>query len=77
MKTVRKFLAIGMAGLVLGGAMSVVAAPSAGARTYWCDQRIESMEKKSAQDYKKGKITDEEYAKIQDEIAYHKELWGC
>lgn len=77
MKAPRKFIAIGMCGIMLGGISSVMMAPAASARFYNCDQRIDTMDKKSAQDYKKGRISEAEYLKIQADIAEHREVWGC
>lgn len=77
MKVSRKVIAIGMCGIVLGITGSVMSVPTASARFYSCDQRIENMEKSSAKDYKKGKLSAEDYAKVQAEIAYHRVLWGC
>ena len=77
MKTIRKVLAVGMCGIVLGAGMSVFSASPATARYYTCDQQVKNMEKSAAKDYKKGKLSAEDYAKVQAEIAYHRELWGC
>lgn len=78
MKTIRKTIAIGLCGIMLGATMSIVGASPATARAYArCDQKIENMEKQAAKDYKKGKLSAEEYEKVQDEIAFHRTLWGC
>lgn len=78
MKAARKIVAIGMCGVMLGGIGSVMLAPSAGARVYSsCDSKIERMEAQSARDYAKGKLSAEDYERVQAEIAYHRELWGC
>ncbi|MCW2922752.1 MAG: hypothetical protein JWM98_156 [Thermoleophilia bacterium] len=78
MRKVRKIAAIGMCGLVLGGTMSVLAAPGAEGRIYsTCDQRIDNMETQAAKDYKKGKITKAQYDAVLAEVAYHRQLWGC
>lgn len=77
MKTARKFIAIGICGIMIGVVGSISTTTTATARSYNCDQRIESMEKKSARDYEKGKLSAEDYEKVQAEIAYHRELWGC
>lgn len=78
MRKVRKIAAIGMCGLVLGGTMSVLAAPGAEGRIYsTCDQRIDNMETQAAKDYKKGKITQAQYENVLAEVAYHRTLWGC
>lgn len=75
---IRKYIAIGACGLAIGGVMSVFSASPATARAYSsCDQKIEKMEKAAARDYEKGKLSAEDYEKVQAEIAYHRELWGC
>jgi hypothetical protein len=78
MKMARKMIAIAGFGLVLGVGMSVFGTAPAGARIYSsCDNKITIEEKQAAKDYAKGKITAEEYANIEAEIAYHRQLWGC
>lgn len=77
MKTIRKMAAIGACGIVLGAGMSVFSASPATARYYTCDQQVASMEKSAAKDYKKGKLSLADYEKVQAEIAYHRQLWGC
>lgn len=78
MKTIRKALAIGMCGIIVGGSMSVMGATPATAKIYRnCDKKIEQMEKQAAKDYQKGKLSAADYAKVQAEIAFHKQLWGC
>jgi hypothetical protein len=78
MKTIRKTIAIGLCGLIIGGTMSFMGAAPATARIYRnCDQKVDAMEKQAAKDYKKGKLSAEDYAKVQAEIAFHRELWGC
>jgi hypothetical protein len=77
MKRIRMTAAILACGLVIGGVASVSTAPTASAGVYWCSNKVDNMEKQSARDYAKGKITAEEYDNLQQEIAYHRELWGC
>lgn len=77
MKRIRKIIAVSICGIVIGGTMSVMTTSSATARNYSCDQRIDSMEKKAARDYAKGKISDETYLNIQAEISDHRDRWGC
>lgn len=77
MKAFRKFAAVAACGVALGVGMSAVSAAPATARFYNCDQRITSMEKQSARDYAKGKLSYEDYLKVQEEIAFHRALWGC
>jgi hypothetical protein len=78
MKQLRRMLILATCGLVLGATMSLFSAAPATARLYAkCDKKIEVMEKQAAKDYEKGKLSADDYAKVQAEIAYHRELWGC
>lgn len=78
MKTIRKTIAIGMCGIMLGGVMSVMSASPATAKIYRnCDQTIDNIGKQAARDYGKGKLSADGYAKAQSEIASHRQLWGC
>jgi hypothetical protein len=78
MKVFKRLAAIGMCGIVLGVTASMVTAgPATGRYLARCDQKITNMEKQAARDFKKGKLSAEDYAKVQAEIAYHRELWGC
>lgn len=78
MKTIRRTIAIGMCGIMMGAVMSAVGASPATGRAYLrCDQKIATMEKQAARDYAKGKLTAEQFANVQAEIAYHRQLWGC
>ena len=78
MKAVRRFVAIATCGVMIGAIMSVFAAAPATGRIYArCDQKIATMEKQAAQDFAKGKLSADDYAKVQAEIALHKTLWGC
>ena len=78
MKTIRRTIAIGMCGIMIGETMSIVGAAPATGRAYaGCDSKIAIMEKQAAKDYKKGKLTAQQYANVQAEIAYHRQLWGC
>lgn len=75
----RKLIAIGCCGLVLGGAFSVFGATTAAsARAYaTCDQQVEKAEQQAAKDYKKGKITKAQYDAAMQDIADHRQNWGC
>lgn len=78
MRKVRKIMVIGMCGLTMGGIMSVFGAEQASGRIYsTCDQKVDAMEKQAARDYKKGKLSEEDYAKVQAEVLLHRTLWGC
>ena len=78
MKAARKFLAIAVCGLTIGVAASMVATAPANARSYaTCDSKVTSMEKSAARDFARGKLSAEDYAKVQAEIALHRQLWGC
>ena len=78
MKTVRRIIAVGICGAVIGASMSVMGAAPATAKLYsGCDKKISAMEKQAAKDYARGKLTAAEYANVQAEIAYHRQLWGC
>lgn len=78
MKIIRKTIALGLCGVILGGTMSVFGASPATARIYRnCDKKIDAMERQAAKDYDKGRLSAEDYAKVQAEIAFHRELWGC
>ena len=78
MKNVRKWVAVGCCGAIIGVSMSVFSASPATAKAYArCSQEVETMEKQAAKDYKKGKLSAAQYAKVQAEIAYHRQLWGC
>lgn len=58
--------------------MASFSAAPATARLYRnCDKKIEQMEAQAAKAYSKGKLSADDYAKVQAEVAYHKELWGC
>lgn len=74
----RKIVAIGTCGLVLGGIMSTFGASTATGRAYsTCDQRAVKIEKQAARDFAKGKLSQADYDKVMQEVALHKELWGC
>lgn len=78
MKAARRIIAIGAVGVVIGTTMSMFTAAPATARLYaHCDQKIATMEKQASKDYDKGKLSAEDYDKVQQEIALHRELWGC
>lgn len=78
MKQMRRIVALGACGIMLGATASMFSAGPATARIYAkCDQKIVQMEKQAAKAYAKGKLTDAEYANIQAEIAFHRQLWGC
>lgn len=77
-KTVRKIIAIGCAGAMLGAGASIFAAAPASALLYArCDQQLDSLEAAAAAQYKKHKITEAQYAAIMAEIAQHRLDWGC
>jgi hypothetical protein len=77
-KTVRKIIAIGCAGAVLGTGASVFMASPASALIYArCDQQLSQLEAAAAAQYKKHKLTDAQYAAILAEIAQHRLDWGC
>lgn len=74
----RRMIAIGFCGIMLGTTMSMFSASPAAGRIYArCDQKVDSMEKQAARDYAKGKLSAEDYAKVQSEIDYHRTTWGC
>ncbi len=78
MKAVRKIIAVGACGIILGAGMSVFGAAPATARLYaGCDKKIEQMEKQAAKDYQRGKLSAADYEKVQAEIDFHRTLWGC
>lgn len=77
MRKLRKIAAVGFCGLMLGGLMSVYMAPSAGARSYWCDNHVENWDRKASKDLQQGKITADEFETIQVQIAEHREQHGC
>ncbi len=77
MKAFRRITTLALCGILLGSTMSVMGAAPASARFSSCDQKISNMEKQAAKDYKKGKLSADDYAKIQAEIAFHRQLWGC
>lgn len=63
---------------MIGVVMSVTSAAPATGRAYArCDTKIATMEKQAAKDFSKGKLSAADYAKVQAEIAYHRQLWGC
>lgn len=71
-------IVIGLCGIVLGAGMSIFGAAPATARLYGgCDKKIDAMERQAARDFDKGRLSAEDYAKVQAEIALHRELWGC
>lgn len=75
---IRKLIAVGTCGLVMGGVMSVFTTAPATARIYrTCDSKVATMERQAAKDYQKGVLSEEDYLKVQSEIDYHKNLWGC
>jgi hypothetical protein len=77
-KTIRKIVAIGCAGAVIGAGASVFMASPASALIYArCDQQLDTLEAQAAAQYKKHKLTDAQYAAIQAEIAQHRQAWGC
>jgi hypothetical protein len=77
MKRIRLMATILACGLVIGSVASIYTAPSASAGAYFCSNKIEKMEKDAAHDLAKGKITQDEYDKLMQEVAFHQELWGC
>lgn len=77
MKRIRMTAAVLACGLVMGSIASFYTTSNAGAAVYFCSNKIEKMEKDAAKSYEKGKITQEEFDKLQQEIAYHRELWNC
>jgi hypothetical protein len=78
MKTIRRGIAIGVCGAIIGVTMSIVTASPVTAKAYArCDTKIANMEKQAAKDFSKGKLSAADYAKVQAEIAYHRKLWGC
>ena len=77
-KTLRKVIAVGVTGAVIGGTASVFMASPASGRIYArCDQQLTSLEKAAATQYKKGKLTKAQYDAILAEIAGHRSDWGC
>lgn len=78
MKTVKRMIAIGSCGLVLGVGASVFGTAPATARFhYGCDKKIDKMEQSAAKDYAKGKMSAKDYAKAMDGVNYLRTLWGC
>lgn len=78
MKTLKKLIAIGTCGIVIGVGLSVMGTAPATARIYaGCDKKITNMENQAAKAYAKGRLSADDYARIQAEIAYHRQLWGC
>lgn len=75
---IRRYIALGFCGLMLGGVMASFSAAPATARIYrQCDKKVEKMEEQAARDYEKGKLSADDYAKVMAEVAYHRVLWGC
>ena len=78
MKTIRRTIALAFCGILLGASMSFLGAAPATAKLYaGCDNKVDAMERQAARDYEKGKLSADDYAKVQEEIALHRALWGC
>jgi len=78
MNKVRKMIAVGMLGLMLGASMSMFTASPVGARAaLYCDNQVRNEEAKAQRDFAKGKISQYEYDNLMAEAAYHREIWGC
>ena len=77
-KTIRKVMAIGCAGMVLGATASMfVASPASGLAYARCDSQLTSIEKSATTYYNSGKITKAQYDAIMAEAAAHRLAWGC
>ena len=77
-KTLRKIVAIGLVGAVIGGGASVFMAAPASALMYArCDQQLDALEAQAAAQYKKGKLSNAQYQAILADIAAHRVAWGC
>ncbi|MCW2961999.1 MAG: hypothetical protein JWM25_1715 [Thermoleophilia bacterium] len=78
MKKMRKIIAVGCCGLVLGGIASVFVASPATARIYArCDQQVDIMEADAAKQFKRGKLTQAQYDSVMASLAAHRVAWGC
>lgn len=77
MKAFRRITTLALCGVLLGSTMSIMGAAPATARFSSCDQKIASMEKAAAKQFAKGKLSAEDYAKVQAEIDFHRSIWGC
>lgn len=77
MKAFRRITTVALCGIMLGSMMSILGAAPASARFSSCDQKIDSTEAQAARDFAKGKLSADDYAKVQAEIAFHRQLWGC
>lgn len=74
----RRLVAIGTCGLVMGGVMSVFAAPQATGRIMArCDQRIGQLESEAAREHHEGKRTTAQYEAALERIAAKQQEWGC
>ncbi|MCW2972412.1 MAG: hypothetical protein JWN72_685 [Thermoleophilia bacterium] len=77
-KSLRKIIAIGLVGAVVGGGASVFMAAPASALMYArCDQQLDALEAQAAAQYKKHKLTDAQYKAVLADIAAHRVAWGC
>jgi hypothetical protein len=74
----RKIIAVGCCGIVLGGIGSVfMAAPSTAAFSSRCDRVLDDQEAQAAKDLKKHRITQERYDELMAQFAQHRLLFGC
>ena len=78
-KTIRKIIAIGCAGTVLGATASmIVAGPASALITYpRCDAQLTQQAKDATRLYNSGAITKAAYDRAMAENAAHRIAWGC
>lgn len=75
---VRKLIAIGCCGIMLGGVASVfVAGPATARFASRCDQIVDAQEAQAAKDLKRGRISQERYDELMASFAQHRVLFGC
>lgn len=75
---VRKIIAVGCCGIMLGGIASVFVAGPASARiSSRCDQILDDQEAQAARDLKRGRITQARYDQLMAQFAEHRALFGC
>lgn len=75
---VRKIIAVGCCGVVLGGIASVfVASPATARLASRCDQILDTQEAQAAKDLKQKRITQARYDQLMAQFAQHRALFGC
>ena len=74
----RRIIAVGCCGIMMGGIASVfVAGPATARISSRCDQIVDAQEAQAAKDLKRGRSTQARYDQLMAQFAEHRALFGC